>query len=311
MRIVFMGTPDFAVPSFEKLIEKGHEVCAVFCQPDKPKGRGHKLQIPPVKEAALQHNIPVFQVDSLRKPEIQQKLRDINPDVIVVAAYGKMLPKEVLEIPAFGCINVHGSLLPAYRGAAPIQRAVLNGDKVTGVTIMFMAEGMDTGDIISTKKTEIGEQETAGELFDRLKEIGADLLVETLENIQQGNFERIVQEEEVATYAPMLSKQESEIDWSKSAHEIHNQIRGLNPWPSAISFLDGKKIKIHRSEIVLEQGEAGKAKNINGDFIVYCGKHALKLIEIQPENGKRMNGKSYLLGHPLQPDSWFTKQEKK
>ncbi len=305
MRIIFMGTPDFAVPSFQKLVESGHEVCAVFCQPDKPKGRGHKMQFPPVKEAALLCDIQVCQSASLRKPEVQEQIRDMKPDVIVVAAYGKLLPKEILDIPPMGCINVHGSLLPKYRGAAPIQRAVLEGEKTTGVTIMYMAEGLDTGDIISMRETEIGAEETSGELFDRLKMIGAELLVETLQDIQEGKLARTPQNAEEATHAAMLSKEESEIDWRKSADEIHNQIRGLNPWPSAFSFYDDKKIKIHRAEVLSLHGESGKAEAVGGEFVVYCGSGALKLTEIQPENGKRMNGKSYLLGHPIDSNSYF------
>ncbi len=305
MRIIFMGTPDFAVPSFERLIQDGHEVCAVFCQPDKPKGRGHKMQCPPVKEAAGLCNIPVWQCPSLKNEEIQQQIRDMKPDLIVVAAYGKILPKAVLEIPPMGCINVHGSILPKYRGAAPIQRAVINGEKTTGVTIMYMGEGIDTGDMITVRETPIGEQETAGELFDRLKEIGADLLAETIKNMQAGKFTRTPQNAAEATHAPMLTKEEGKIDWTQPAQIIHNQIRGLNPWPSAFSIYEGKKMKIHRAEVLKLSGKPGAAEQIDGDFVVYCGSGALKLTEIQPENGKRMDGKSYLLGHPVKPDAFF------
>ena len=305
MRVVFMGTPDFAVPSLQKLLDAGFEVCAVYTQPDKPKGRGHKLQAPPVKELALQHEIPVFQPTSLRKEEVQQELQSFQPDVIVVVAYGKILPKAVLDLPRLGCINVHGSLLPKYRGAAPIQWTVINGDGTGGVTTMFMGEGLDTGDMLLKAETPVGAEETAGQLFDRLKDLGADLLLETLEKLEQGTLTPVPQNEEDATHAPMLSKELSVIDWSKPARELHNLIRGLNPWPSAYSYLDGKKLKIHASRVVEGSGEAGKAFAKDGNLLVYCGEDALELTEIQTENGKRMDGKSYLLGHSLTKDSRF------
>lgn len=305
MRVVFMGTPDFAVPSLQKLLDAGFEVCAVYTQPDKPKGRGHKLQAPPVKELALRHEIPVFQPASLRKEEVQQELKSFQPDVIVVVAYGKILPKAVLDLPRLGCINVHGSLLPKYRGAAPIQWTVINGDGTGGVTTMFMGEGLDTGDMLLKAETPVGAEETAGQLFDRLKDLGADLLLETLEKLERGKLTPVPQNEEDATHAPMLSKGLSVIDWSKPARELHDLIRGLNPWPSAYSYLDGKKLKIHASRVAEGSGEAGKAFSKDGNLLVYCGKDALELTEIQTENGKRMDGKSYLLGHPLNKDSRF------
>ena len=305
MRVVFMGTPDFAVPSLQKLLDAGFEVCAVYTQPDKPKGRGHKLQAPPVKELALRHEIPVFQPASLRKEEVQQELKSFQPDVIVVVAYGKILPKAVLDLPRLGCINVHGSLLPKYRGAAPIQWTVINGDGTGGVTTMFLGEGLDTGDMLLKAETPVGAEETAGQLFDRLKDLGADLLLETLEKLERGKLTPVPQNEEDATHAPMLSKELSVIDWSKPARELHDLIRGLNPWPSAYSYLDGKKLKIHASRVAEGSGEAGKAFSKDGNLLVYCGKDALELTEIQTENGKRMDGKSYLLGHPLNKDSRF------
>ena len=206
MRVIFMGTPDFAVPSLEKLLEAGYEVCAVYTQPDKPKGRGHKLQAPPVKELALQHEIPVFQPVTLRKEEVQEELRSWNADVIIVVAYGKILPKSVLDMPSLGCINVHGSLLPKYRGAAPIQWTVINGEKVAGVTTMFMGEGLDTGDMLLKAETPVGEEETAGELFDRLKDLGADLLLDTLKQLEQGTLKPTPQNEEEATMRPCFPK---------------------------------------------------------------------------------------------------------
>ena len=270
-----------------------------------PKGRGHKLQPPPVKELALQHQIPVFQPATLRKEEVQAEIRSWNPDVIVVVAYGKLLPKAVLDAPKLGCVNVHGSLLPQYRGAAPIQWTVLNGDKVAGVTTMFMAEGMDTGDMLLKAETPVGEEETSGQLFDRLKDLGADLLLETLQGLEVGTLTPVPQDEAQATRAPMLSKELSQVDWTKSAQQVHDLIRGLNPWPSAVSYLDGRKLKLHASRVREGSGEPGKPFAQDGALWVYCGQGALELTEIQTENGKRMDGKSYLLGHPLQEGSHF------
>ncbi|MGI6255143.1 MAG: methionyl-tRNA formyltransferase [Acutalibacter sp.] len=305
MRVVFMGTPDFAVPSLQKLIDNGYEVCAAYTQPDKPKGRGHKLQAPPVKELALQNGIPVFQPTTLRTEEVQQEIRGWNADVIVVVAYGKILPKAVLDAPRLGCVNVHGSLLPKYRGAAPIQWTVIHGDPVAGVTTMFMAEGMDTGDILLKTETPVGPEETAGELFDRLKNLGAKLLMETLQGLEQGTLTPVPQDEALATRAPMLSKDLSVVDWTKPAQELHDLIRGLNPWPSAHSYLDGKKMKLHASRVGSGSGTPGQAFEKDGALWVYCGQGSLELTEVQPENGKRMDGKSYLLGHPLKADSHF------
>ena len=301
MRIVFMGTPDFAVPSLQALIEKGYEIAAVYTQPDKPKGRGHKLLPPPVKELALEHNIPIYQPVTLRNEAAIEELRALQPELVVVAAYGRILPKAALEIPPRGCINVHGSLLPQYRGAAPIQWAVLNGDKVTGVTIQQMGEGVDTGDMLSKIETEIGPDETSGELFDRLMVLGAELLIDTIEKLDQIVPEP--QDHSKATHASMISKDMGAIDWTKSAQEVHNQVRGLNPWPAAFCTVDGKKMKIFRTQIVSVKGEPGVVENLNGEMTVYCGENAVQLTEIQPENGKRMRGSDYLRGHPLQKDT--------
>lgn len=300
MRVIFMGTPDFAVPSLQKLLDRGDDVCAVFTQPDKPKGRGHKLQAPPVKELALQHGIPVYQPGTLRQEEVQNQLRALAPELIVVAAYGKLLPKAVLELPKYGCINVHGSLLPKYRGAAPIQWAVINGDSVSGVTTMYMGEGMDTGDMLLKAETPIGPEETAGELFDRLKHLGADLLGETLDRLEQGTLERVPQREEDATRAPMLSKELSQVDWTRPAREIHDLIRGLNPWPCAFATLNGKRLKLLSSRVREETGSPGGLFADKEGLSVFCGEGSLLLTELQTENGKRMSGGEYLLGHPLQ-----------
>ena len=301
MRIVFMGTPDFAVPSLKALLEAGHEIAAVYTQPDKPKGRGHKLLPPPVKELAMEHNIPVYQPVTLRKPEAIEELRALEPELIVVAAYGKILPVDALNIPPRGCINVHGSLLPKYRGAAPIQWAVLNGDKVTGVTIQQMGEGVDTGDMLSKAETEIGPDETSGELFDRLMVLGAELLIDTIEKLDTIVPEP--QDHTQATHASMISKEMGAIDWTKPAQVIHDQVRGLNPWPAAYCTVDGKRMKIFRTQIVAAMGEPGVVTSLNGEMTVFCGENAVQLTEIQPENGKRMRGSDYLRGHPLQKDT--------
>lgn len=306
MRIIFMGTPDFAVPSLQKLLEAGHQVCAVYTQPDKPKGRGHKLLPPPVKELALERGIPVFQPGTLKNQAAQEEIRAMAADVIVVVAYGKLLPKAVLDAPRLGCVNVHGSLLPKYRGAAPIQWTVLNGDKTAGVTTMFMAEAMDAGDILLTAETPVGEEETSGELFDRLKDLGADLLIDTLDKLEQGALTPVLQDEAQATRAPMLSKELSLIDWAKPARQVHDLIRGLNPWPCAVTYLDGKRLKLYASRVREGSGEPGLAFTRDGALLAYCGEGALELVELQTENGKRMDGASYLLGHPLEEGARFS-----
>ena len=308
MRVIFMGTPDFAVPSLEKLLERQDDICAVFTQPDKPAGRGHKLQAPPVKELAQHHGIPVYQPDSLRSEDVQAEIRALVPEVIVVAAYGKLLPKAVLDIPKFGCINVHGSLLPKYRGAAPIQWAVIHGEPIVGVTTMYMGEGMDTGDMLLKAETPLGEEETAGELFDRLKLLGAELLGETLQQLEQGTLQRIPQVESEATKAPMLTKELSRVDWNRPAQEIHDLIRGLNPWPCVSAVLDGKRLKLLSSRVKSESGTPGMLASTAEGLLVFCGTGSLLLTEIQGENGKRMSGKEYVLGHPLGENAHFETQ---
>lgn len=299
MRVIFMGTPDFAVPSLQKLFDRGDEVCAVFTQPDKPKGRGHRLQAPPVKELALKYGVPVCQPGTLRAPEVQAQIAGFAPELIVVVAYGKLLPKAVLELPRLGCLNVHGSLLPKYRGAAPIQWAVINGEKVSGVTTMFMGEGMDTGDMLLKAETSIGPEETAGELFDRLKLLGAELLGKTLDQLETGTLKRVPQQESEATRAPMLTKELSRIDWARPAQEIHDLIRGLNPWPCACALLENKRLKLLSSRVTEGTGEPGRLEARPEGLAVFCGGGSLLLTELQTENGKRMGGREYLLGHPL------------
>lgn len=300
MRIVFMGTPDFAVPSLQALIDAGHDVCAVYTQPDKPQGRKQILTAPPVKTLALEHDIPVFQPNTLKNEDEQARLRELAPEVIIVVAYGKLLPKAVLDIPPHGCINVHGSLLPRWRGAAPIQWAVIAGDEMAGVTTMQMAEGLDTGDMLLTYETKVGEKETAGELFDRLAQSGAELLTQTLVKLDE--ITPRPQDDAQSCYAHMLDKQMAVIDWSKSAHEIDCLIRGLNPWPIALTALSGERLKVFAAEKANGRGEPGTVLEADPKkgLTVACGEGALKLTEIQLVGGKRMKATDFLRGHAIQ-----------
>lgn len=300
MRIVFMGTPDFAVPSLQALIDAGHDVCAVYTQPDKPQGRKQILTAPPVKTLALEHDIPVFQPNTLKNEDEQARLRELAPEVIIVVAYGKLLPKAVLDIPPHGCINVHGSLLPRWRGAAPIQWAVIAGDEMAGVTTMQMAEGLDTGDMLLTYETKVGEKETAGELFDRLAQSGAELLTQTLVKLDE--ITPRPQDDAQSCYAHMLDKQMAVIDWSKSAHEIDCLIRGLNPWPIALTTLSGERLKVFAAEKAAGNGEPGTVLEADPKkgLTVACGEGALKLTEIQLVGGKRMKATDFLRGHAIQ-----------
>ena len=311
MRIIFMGTPDFAKKSLEAVYNSGYEVVGVVTNPDKPKGRGMKMIASPVKEFANQHNIPVFQPIKVKgNEEFIGQLKTLNPDVICVVAYGKILPKDILDIPEKGCINVHGSLLPQYRGAAPIQWAVLNGEKTTGITTMYMDAGMDTGDMILKQEVEIGENETTGELWDKLADIGGELLVETLKQIENGTAPRIPQKGEFSL-APMLDKQMAKIDWSMPSKDIKNLVRGLNPIMGAYSFLNNKKIKLWSVE-VLDFKEMPEIKEIeekqNGTVILSDSKKGLfikakdgiiKVIEIQGENAKKMLTLDFLRGNEI------------
>lgn len=300
MRIVFMGTPDFAVPSLQALIDAGHDVCAVYTQPDKPQGRKQILTAPPVKTLALEHDIPVFQPNTLKNEDEQARLRELAPEVIIVVAYGKLLPKAVLDIPSHGCINVHGSLLPRWRGAAPIQWAVIAGDEMAGVTTMQMTEGLDTGDMLLTYETKVGEKETAGELFDRLAQAGAELLTETL--VKLNDITPRPQDDAQSCYAHMLDKQMAVIDWSKSAHEIDCLIRGLNPWPIALTTLSGERLKVFAAEKAAGNGEPGTVLEADPKkgLTVACGEGALKLTEIQLVGGKRMKATDFLRGHAIE-----------
>lgn len=299
MRIVYMGTPDFAVPALEKLAQSpDYTVAAVFTQPDKPKGRKMVMTPPDVKVCAEKLGIPVFQPSSMRSEEAYNSLKELNPDVIVVAAYGQILPKPVLDLPKFGCVNIHGSLLPKYRGAAPIQQSVLDGEKVTGVTTMLMDVGLDTGDILLKAETEIGENETAGELFDRLAVLGGELIVETLDKLKKGEITPQKQDESLATHTSKISKELCPIDFNKSAFEVHNKVRGLNPWPVAVTEIAGKTVKVYSSRVSDMSGAAGTILSLK-PFVVACGDKSVELIEIQPQGKKRMTAQAFLAGHKL------------
>ncbi len=303
MNIVFMGTPDFAVPCLEKLIKSENcNVLAVFTQPDKKVGRKQLLTPPPVKVLAVQHNIPVYQPVTLKNEDAFETIRKLNPDLMVVVAYGKILPKRILDYPKFGCINVHASLLPKYRGAAPIQWAVLNGDKKTGVCVQQMDIGIDTGDILFTEETDIGINETSEELFERLSVIGADALIKTMDLIIKGQTNPIPQPAGDFGYASMIDKSMSNIDWSKSAFEVHNQIRGLQSWPCASTVINGKNVKVHKSVLSSEKGnEAGKVVNNKNVVTVSCGDgNCIDILELQPDGKKRMDAKSFLAGNKIE-----------
>ena len=302
MRIVFMGTPEFAAASLEQLLTTRHEVVGVFTQPDKPKGRGYKLVPPPVKELALAHQIPVFQPQKMRDGQALEILQQLQPELIAVVAYGKLLPKEILELPKYGCINVHASLLPKYRGAAPIQWAVIDGEEETGVTTMYMAEGLDTGDVIDTAVIKLDEKETGGSLFDKLAIEGGKLIVETLSKLENGTATRTPQDDEKSSYAGKITKELGQIDFTKPAVTIERLIRGLNPWPSAYTTLDGKAMKVW--DATVEEGnvteQPGEIVEIAKHYIkVATGENYLKINEIQLAGKKRMPMDAFLNGYTI------------
>ena len=304
MNVIYMGTPYFAVPALKKLAESKHTVSAVFTQPDKPRGRKMIMTPPDVKVCALELDIPVYQPESMKNGEALEIIKKYNPDVIVVAAYGKILPKEILDFPKYGCVNIHGSLLPKYRGAAPIQRCVLDGEEYAGVTSMQMDVGLDTGDMLLVEKTKIGENETSGELFDRLAPMGAELLIKTLVALEKGEVVPQKQNDAESTYASMLDKSMSPVDFSKTAQEVHNQIRGLDPWPVALTYLEGKTLKLFGSSISkdLNGGKAGEIKTLKNGLAIFCGDgKAVVVSQVQFEGKKRMNAADFLRGHPI-PD---------
>ncbi|MBQ3431718.1 MAG: methionyl-tRNA formyltransferase [Clostridia bacterium] len=299
-RVIFMGTPDFAVPSLQKLIENGFDIPLVVSQPDKPRGRSKQLVMPEVKVLALEHGIEVFQPESLKNEEASAYIASFEPDYLVVAAYGKILPKAVLDIPKKACINVHGSLLPKYRGAAPIQWAVLNGEHTTGVTTMLMGEGLDTGDMLLKREVTIGENETAAALFDRLAEVGADLLMETLAKFDSITPE--AQNDAEASYSPMIDRSLCPIDWSLPAIQIHNKVRGLAEWPVALTALGSKNLKIHEGRVAGVTDKApGTVIDNHKKLIIACGEHtSYEILSLQLEGKKRMSSDAFLLGHKIE-----------
>lgn len=303
MRILFMGTPEFAVPSLSRLNQAGHRIIGVFTQPDKPKNRGMKLSASPVKEYAIAEGIPVFQPSTLRDGAALEELRRLQPELIVVAAYGKLLPDDILALPKMGCINVHSSLLPKFRGAAPINWAILAGERVTGVTIMHMAHDLDAGDVILAAETEIGEDETAPELYGRLAELGGALVVQAVEQIAQGTAARCPQDESRVTLAPMLSREMSPMDFTRPAQALHDQVRGLLPWPTATTELGGVRCKVLASRLTGESTNKAPGTVVQADkkgLKLSCGDgQVLELVTLQPDGKKPMAATAFLLGHPL------------
>lgn len=302
MRVVFMGTPDIAATCLKKIIADGFEVVGVYTQPDRPKGRGMKMVYSDVKEVALANNLPVFQPENFREEETVEQLQALKPDICAVVAYGRILPQKVLDIPTFGCINIHASILPKYRGSAPYQWAVLDGLTETGVSAMYLVREMDAGDIIEVSKTPIGENETAGELLDRLAVLGADLLSKTLTRFSEsGAVPAVPQNPAEVSYAPMLDKTMSPINWNKTARQVHNHVRGLHPWPVATTQIQGKTFKIHETRVVDGQGNPGQILELNKKgLVIACGEGAVEIRSLQAEGGKRMAAPDYFRGHPLE-----------
>lgn len=309
MKIIFMGTPDFSVGTLEALIAAGHEISLVVTQPDKPKGRGKAMAFSPVKETALSHGLEIYQPRKIRQPECIEYLKKYDADLIIVVAFGQILPKEILEMPKYGCVNVHASLLPKYRGAAPIQWAVINGEKVTGVTTMRMDEGLDTGDMILKREMELSKEETGGSLFDKLSKVGAELCVETVKELEQGTAVFTPQNHDEATHTTMIKKNFGMIDFSRSATEIEQLIRGLNPWPSAFTHLNGKMLKIWSAKVVTSEESqlvipkaAEPGTILQADkrgIVVKCGQDLLVLEKVQLEGKKRMDADAFLRGYTL------------
>lgn len=310
LRVIFMGTPQFACPTLQRLIDRGDEIPAVVTQPDRPKGRGQKSVPPPVKELAERHGLPVLQPIKVRAPEFIESVREMNPDVVVVVAFGQILPKALLEIPRYGCINVHASLLPRYRGAAPLNWCVINGEIETGVTTMLMDVGLDTGDMLLKKATPIDPDEDTSSLHDRLSLIGADLLNETLDLLVQGKLVPEKQDDALSCYAPMLKKEDGLIDWTRDARTIRNLVRGMSPWPGAFTYLDGKLVKVYRTRIGEGEGAPGTVIAAGRDGIeVACGGGSLLLDELQLEGKKRLPVRDFLAGCRIAPGTAFGKED--
>lgn len=310
LRVIFMGTPRFACPSLQRLIDRGDEIAAVVTQPDRPKGRGQKPLPPPVKEVAERHGLPVLQPVKVRAPEFIESVREMNPDVVVVVAFGQILPKALLEIPRYGCINVHASLLPRYRGAAPLNWCIINGETETGVTTMQMDPGLDTGDMLLKKATPIGPDEDACSLHDRLSLIGADVLHETLDLLVRGKLAPEKQDDALSCYAPLLKKEDGCIDWNRDARTIHNLVRGMTPWPGAFTYLDGKLVKVYRARIGEGRGTPGTVLAASRDGIeVACGDGSLLLDELQLEGKKRLPVRDFLAGCRITAGTVFGKED--
>jgi len=311
-RIVFMGTPEFAVPSLKALVKGGYDIVGVFTQPDRPVGRGHKLQACPVKQCALENGLEVFQFEKVKTPEGVAQLKALAPDVVVTAAFGQILTQELLDIPVYGTVNVHASLLPGYRGSAPINWCILNGEKEAGVTIMLTDIGIDTGDMLKAVSTQIGEFETAGELTVRLSEMGAELLVPTLAGYLAGDIRPVKQDEALASYQPMLDKAMGEIDWNLPAGTIACRVRGLNPWPCAYTDMEGGRLKIYLAKPVDADADAAPGTVIvsgpKEGLVVKCGEGALEILEMQAPNGKRMAAKAYLMGKKIETGTRFGRE---
>lgn len=304
LRTVFMGTPEFALPTLQGLLDAGLPVIGVYTQPDRPSGRGKQLTPPPVKQLALEHNLPVFQPVKLRQPEVVAELQALAPELIVVIAYGQILPKSVLDIPRYGCINVHASLLPRYRGAAPINHAILAGEAETGITTMYMDVGLDTGDMLVKRSTPIGADETAGQLHDRLARLGRETMIETIERLCAGTLVREAQDDALTCYASMLRKEQGLIDWTRPAGELHNQVRGLDPWPGAFTFLAGEPLKLAHTAVLAETAAAPPGTVIGADaggLRVACGSGVLVIGELQFPGRRRLPAADFLRGCPLPP----------
>jgi methionyl-tRNA formyltransferase len=303
LRIIFAGTPDFAARHLQALIQSEHQIVGVYSQPDRPAGRGKKLKASEVKELALEHNLPVFQPQSLKNDEALAELTSLNADIMIVVAYGLILPKAILEAPRLGCLNVHGSILPRWRGAAPIQRAIWAGDKQTGVTIMQMDEGLDTGDMLHISRCPISTTETSASLYTKLAELGPDALIETINKLANGEITPEPQNDELANYAKKLSKEEADIDWSMSALQIERNIRSFNPWPMCFTQMGGQTVKIHQAQVMLQSGDPGQilSSDKNG-VVVACGEHALCITQLQPQGKKPMAINDFLNGR----SDWVT-----
>lgn len=306
LNIIFMGTPEFAVPSLQALIDSEHNVVCVVCQPDRPSGRGRKLTPPPVKVLAEKHSIPVLQPEKVRTDEFFEQLRSFKPEVICVTAYGRIIPPNILELPKYGCVNAHASLLPKYRGAAPINWAIINGEKTTGITTMLMDEGMDTGDMLLKKEIEISEDDTSIELNEKLSRIGAELLIETIKMGQNDEITPIKQNDDDATMAPIIKKDVGKIDWSRSAEDIRNLIRGTQPWPGAFTSYEGKNLKIFKASVENNSGNPGEIITSDKDkLVIGCGNKSLSIEELQIEGGKRLKVSDFLRGNKLRANSFL------